>query len=83
MNDDKTKVAEEKRDLQRSLDESQRRFDDVQKRHEALLKRFDGIENEQSMSLQKIHRLDKEGQKLEREMKNMLSKNNTLESQRE
>lgn len=35
------------------------------------------------MSIAKIRQLDKEVQKLEREMKNLLSKNNGLESQRE
>jgi chromosome segregation ATPase len=79
LNEEKTKTMEEKRELQRNLDDSQRQLANVTKSHDALSGRYEKVEKQENMGVAKIRQLEKELQKLERELKNMLGKNNGLE----
>ena len=49
------------------------------KSHDALSGRYEKVEKQENMGVAKIRQLEKELQKLERELKNMLGKNNGLE----
>lgn len=54
LNDEKTKTMEEKRELQRNLDDTQRQLANVTKSHDALSQRYEKVEKEENMGVAKI-----------------------------
>ena len=54
LNDEKTKVMEEKRELQRNLDETSRNLANVTKSHDALSGRYEKVEKQENMGVAKI-----------------------------
>jgi len=83
LNEEKTNIMEEKRDLQRERDDSNRALDQLRKTYESKCIDLDETEQNKNQGIVRLQRQDKEIQKYEREIKNMLGKNNALDSQRE